>query len=425
LRILDDLRNGALLDAAFDRYAGILDSRNRRWLHELVFGTLRTRSRLDALIDPRVTGGMIRLNPILLDLLRLGTYQLLLMGGVPAYAAIAQTVELAKENYGMGAGRLVNAVLRRLDRERENLMLPVPDDLVEALALEFSQPAWLITRWFDQFGEAETRKLLAANNLEPGIHVRPFAISGADLHAELGRSVATSGTSPFLEDGARLAPRVSLTDLGAFRRGVLFVQDPAATLVAKYAAFGEGSSVADLCAAPGGKALEICATVDFVAAGDRSLPRMRRMKENLKRLHAAQIAPFVADAGMPPLREPSCVLLDAPCTGTGTFRRHPDARWRLKPSDIAVMAAQQHDLLRAAAAAVAAGGLLVYSTCSLEAEENDLQVEAFLHENPGWHEEVPPEGSVPTDVLDNGRLRVLPHRHECDGAFAVRLRKRV
>jgi 16S rRNA (cytosine967-C5)-methyltransferase len=201
------------------------------------------------------------------------------------------------------------------------------------------------------------------------------------------------------------------------------VQDPAATLVTRYAAFPGGARVADVCAAPGGKAVELSRTADFVAAADASIARLGRLRETILRLELPNVFPVVMDAREPALAPLDAVLVDAPCTGTGTFRRHPDARWRLKPIDVAVQAAAQHSILRAAAGLVARGGLLVYSTCSLEPEENDAQVETFLAERPEWTLEPPPDGSVPESVLDVGRLRVLPHRHGTDGAFAARLRR--
>jgi 16S rRNA (cytosine967-C5)-methyltransferase len=160
-----------------------------------------------------------------------------------------------------------------------------------------------------------------------------------------------------------------------------------------------------------------------VIAGDKSIARLQRLLANVRRLETTNIYPFVGDARDPAIRPVDAVLIDVPCTGTGTFRRHPDARWRLKVSDLAVMAALQKGILRAAARAVRPGGILIYSTCSLEPEENDAQVDSFLAENPNWLVEPPPEGSVSPDLLDNGRLRVLPQRHGTDGAFAARLRR--
>src|SRR3954471_8352341 len=151
-QIAGDLRSGELLDASFDRRTARFDARDRRWTRELVYGSLRRRAEVDAHLQARGKGGIGRIEADLLDLMRLGTYQLLVMGSVPAYAAIGQTVELAKRRHGIGASKLVNAVLRRLDRDRETLTLPAIDDAVEAMALEQSHPSWLIARWIARYG---------------------------------------------------------------------------------------------------------------------------------------------------------------------------------------------------------------------------------------------------------------------------------
>jgi len=405
-----DLRRGQLLDVAFDARVGPLDARDRRWTQELLYGMLRRRSILDSYLSERVKGGLVRLDPDLGDLLRLGAYQLLSMRSVPAYAAIAQTVELAKQRHGIGASKLANAVLRRVDRERDALTLPRLTDPVDALALQHSHPRWLVARWVARWGAAETEQLLIANNTEPSTVLRPYGIVREQLET-------------MLRDSIQLPHGVSLTELGAFRKGLFFVQDPASTLVTQYADVPPDARVADLCAAPGGKTLELSRTASLVVAGDRNLHRTQRLLENLRRVEARNISSVVMDARHPAVREMDAVLIDVPCTGTGTLRRHPDARWRLRISDLAVMAALQRSILRAAAAAVRPGGLLIYSTCSLEPEENDAQIESFLAEGSDWQLEPPAEGVVPASVLDAGRLRVLPQRSGVDGAFAARLRR--
>ncbi|MGH7669187.1 MAG: 16S rRNA (cytosine(967)-C(5))-methyltransferase RsmB [Gemmatimonadaceae bacterium] len=418
-----DLRRGELLDTTFDRRTAVLDARDRRWTRELVYGMLRMRGRLDTLLAERVRGGLGRLDPEVLDLLRLGSYQLLQMGSVPAYAAIAQTVEMAKQRAGPGAGKLANAVLRRLDRERDTLPQPTTADSVEALASAYSHPQWLVARWLERWGEDETRRLLASNNTEPPIVARPVHVVREQLEASLEAAGVHVADAPLVPDSVVLTPPVpALTELGAFKRGLFHIQDPAATLVTRYAAIAPGVTVADLCAAPGGKAIELARTAGVVFASDISPHRLQRLRENVRRLELANIFPYAADASVPALRPVDAVLLDAPCTGTGTMRRHPDARWRLKPSDLGVMTALQWMLLSSAAALVKPGGLLVYSTCSLESEENDDTIDRFLASHPGWHLEPPPPGAVPNGVLDKGRLRVLPQRHGADGAFAARLR---
>ena len=252
----------------------------------------------------------------------------------------------------------------------------------------------------------------------------PAGVVREQLEASLEASGVHGGDAPLMTDSVALPQGVALTSLAAFRQGQCFVQDPAATAVVRYAAIPAGSRVVDLCAAPGGKAFELARTAAVVVACDASASRLGRVVETAARLGTSNLFPVVADARFPVIGRSDAVLLDAPCTGTGTFRRHPDARWRLKPSDLAVMGAVQRALLNAAAAVVAPGGLLVYSTCSLEQEENDAQVEAFLADHPEFTLEPPPPGAVPDAALDAGRLRVLPHVHGTDGAFAARLRRR-
>jgi 16S rRNA (cytosine967-C5)-methyltransferase len=421
--IASDLRNGEMLDSSFERRAARLEARDRRWLRELVYGMLRQRGALDAILEERVRGGLSRVNVDLVDLMRLGVYQLLHMGSVPAYAAIAQTVELAKARHGIGASKLMNAVLRRIDRERNELTVPVPADKLEALAVRYSHPKWIVQRWLARYGEEGTVVLLMKNNAEAPVVVRPYGIVREQLEAMLEASGIDVMDAPLARDSIQLAGVISLTDLGAYRQGLFFVQDPGSTLVTEYAAIEPDSVVADLCAAPGGKALELSRTARVVLAADRSLNRLQRLRENRHRLEARNIVLAVGDARFPIIRELDAVLIDVPCTGTGTFRRHPDARWRLKVSDLAVMSSLQASILKAAAKVVKPGGLLIYSTCSLEPEENDLQIEAFLAANPDWKLDPPPAGSVPAEAIDNGFLRVLPHIHGSDGAFAARLRR--
>jgi len=421
--ICADLREGEMLDFSFEKRAAGLDARDRRWLRELVYGMLRQRGAIDAILEERVRNGLARVDADLVDLMRLGVYQLLHMGSVPAYAAIAQTVELAKVRHGIGASKLMNAVLRRIDRERSDLTVPVPADPVDALAVRYSHPRWLVARWLARFGEEGTTVLLMKNNAEAPVVIRPYGIVREQLEATLEASGVEVDDAPLARDSIQITGGISLTELGAFKQGLFFVQDPGSTLVTQYAAIPQNAVVADLCAAPGGKALELSRTARLVVAADRSAQRLGRLLDNRARLEAHNLLVIVGDARFPAVREMDAVLVDVPCTGTGTFRRHPDARWRLKVSDLSVMSALQGSILRAAAGAVKPGGLLIYSTCSLEPEENEVQVEEFLSRNSGWKLEPPPAGTVPPETMDGGFLRILPQSHGSDGAFAARLRR--
>jgi 16S rRNA (cytosine967-C5)-methyltransferase len=424
--ICGDLRRGELLDSSFDRQSVRLEPRDRRFTRELVYGMLRRRGWIDGLLEGRVRGGLARLDVDLLDLFRLGAYQLLYMRSVPAYAAIAQTVELAKRRHGVGAARLTNAVLRRLDREREALDVELPADPIDALAVVESHPRWLVARWVARWGEDDTRRLLQANNTEAPLVARPIHAVREQVEASLEAAGVTVADAPLVPDSILLtSPITALTELGAFRQGLFHLQDPASSLVTKYASLPENGTAraADVCAAPGGKSVELSRRAAAVYASDLSFTRLRRVSENIRRMELTNVFAYVADARRPAIREVDAVLIDAPCTGTGTFRRHPDARWRLRTSDLAVMSALQREILRSASAIVKPGGILVYSTCSLETEENDTQVERFLTEHKNWRPDPPAEGAVPATVLDAGRLRVLPQRHGTDGAFAARLRR--
>lgn len=431
--ILTSLRGGTLLDAAFERVTTALDPRDRRWVQELVYGLLRSRGWIDSILAPRITGGLARLDADLGDLLRLGAYQLLSMGSVPAYAAIAQTVELAKRRHGIGASKLVNAVLRRIDRERDLPAVATPDgaaaaldrnhDASERLAVRTSHPRWLLERWIAQWGKESTEQLTVHNNSEAPIIVRPFGITRDELHDMLQERSVETVNAPLITDGLQLPPGVALTQLGAFQRGQLYVQDSGSALVVQYADIPRGHVVADLCAAPGGKALALLQAGATVIASDRSANRLQRLHANLERMHATHVDVREMDATAPTLEPVDAILVDVPCTGTGTFRRHPDARWRLRVSDIALLPVLQRDILAAASSCVKPGGLLIYSTCSLEREENDDVVNEFLADDDAFVLEPPPVGTVPDAVLDDGFLRVLPQAHSVDGAFAARLRR--
>ena len=431
--ILTSLRGGTLLDAAFERVTTALDPRDRRWVQELVYGLLRSRGWIDAILAPRITGGHARLDADLGDLLRLGAYQLLCMGSVPAYAAIAQTVELAKRRHGIGASKLVNAVLRRIDRERDLPSVASPagtadaldrtHDAIERLAVRTSHPRWLLERWIAAWGREATERLTAHNNGEAPIIVRPFGITTAELREMLAERDVLTVPAPLFDEGLQLPPGVALTQLGAFQRGQLFVQDSGSGLVVQYASITPGSVAADLCAAPGGKTLALLQAGARVIASDRSANRLQRLNANLERMHATHVDVREMDATAPTLEPVDAVLIDVPCTGTGTFRRHPDARWRLRVSDIALLPVLQRDILAAASSCVKPGGLLIYSTCSLEHEENDAVVHEFLAEDDSFVLEPPAAGVVPDVVLDKGFLRVLPQEHGVDGAFAARMRR--
>ena len=211
-------------------------------------------------------------------------------------------------------------------------------------------------------------------------------------------------------------------ELPGFASGSCYVQDPAQALVVRYFDLPAGARLFDACAAPGGKTIAFSAHAGFVAAGDLRPVRVRRLRENLERASAGPAAVLVADAEAPAVRPMESVLLDAPCLGTGAFARHPDARWRVSETALAELAVQGGRLLRTLAEAVRPGGLLFFSTCSLEPEENEVQIEAFLASDARFRRE--PSSTVSPELLTPaGDLMLLPQRHGTDGAYAARLRR--
>jgi len=417
--ILREVARGRRLDLAFSASAEGLEPRDRRWVQEATFGAVRLRGRLDHLLGLHLHRGLGSVSGPVLDLLRLGAYQLLYMDGVPPYAAISQTVDQVREKGGGSVARMANGVLRSLSREG-GAMDRFPEleaDPVAHLATWGSHPEWLLRRWLRRWDPQEVSRLVGWNNAPPPLYVRPLGMSTEDaahhLEAEGFRVESPGGGIPCLRFQDGTDPATLLGDFSGI------VQDPGAALVTVYADPPAGVWVADLCAAPGGKALALADGGAYVLAADRSLPRMRLLGRNLDRV-GGRVGLVVADARRPPLSEARFVLLDVPCSGTGTIRRHPDARWRLTPEMLERLVALQTEILAAAAGLIPRGGHLVYSTCTLEEEENEVQVDRFVEAHPQFSLE--DTGAVGPEFLDErGCLRVTPQDAGYDGAFAARL----
>jgi 16S rRNA (cytosine967-C5)-methyltransferase len=420
-RILSEVDRGRRLDRAFDQEAPRLRVRERAWIHELTYGLTRYRGRLDHLLDLHLDRGVESLDPPVLILLRMGAYQLLRMGSVPSYAAVSQTVSQVRSEAGRSASGMANAVLRALSRTGggEERFPSFETDPAGHLERWGSHPRWLVDRWIARFGVQETRALVEANNRIPSLHLRPLGV-GLDEARDRLRAAGIPSRSDLpgsgtlrLEEGTD--PAAALDLLPAL------VQDPAAGLVVGWVGQVTGLEVADLCAAPGGKGMGLAAGGARVVGLDPSVSRLALMAEAVARL-ALPVGLVVARGEAPPLRPRDVVLVDAPCSGTGTLARHPDARWRLRPETLETLVGLQDRILDGAAGAVRPGGLLVYATCTLEPEENRERVEAFLGRHPDF---VVEDGPVATaEVRSGGFLEVLPQRTGTDGAFAARLRRR-
>jgi 16S rRNA (cytosine967-C5)-methyltransferase len=417
--VLHDIRRGIPFDKALERALVGLSEVDRRLAHELAAGVLRHRSLLDQAVAPHLDGGPTAVREDLLDILRLGAYQLLYLERVPRHAAVDTAVTLARRIAGPRVGGFVNAVLRRIPSDPAQAG-DEPEASPGGLALEYSHPEWLVARWINRFGVGDAERLLQANNTRPRLVVQPARWSVDALIASLDQQGIGWQHAPF---GAGLVVTGRRPqELPGFSTGACFVQDPAQALVVRYFDLPLGARVFDACAAPGGKAIALSGRAGFVAAADLRPARVRRLRENLQRAGGERTAVLVADAAAPPVRGVDTVLLDAPCLGTGTFAHHPDARWRVTEAALGELAAQGGRLLRTLAEAVRPGGLLFFATCSLEPEENEVQIEAFLANDSRFVRE--PSHAVPGELLTPvGDLVLLPHRHGTDGAYAARLRR--
>jgi 16S rRNA (cytosine967-C5)-methyltransferase len=380
---------------------------------------LRQRSVLDDRLAPLIPRGWDAVSSELQDILRLGAYQLTALERVPPHAAVDTTVALAKTRVGARAARFVNAVLRRLARSGPAAAVHHADD-AERLAAEYSHPVWLVRRWLQAFGVDGVERLLRWNNSRPKLVLQP---AREDLDALAGRWRAAGIDSEPAPYGAGIVSSVSQpAELPGYGEGGFIVQDPAQALLTRFADLPASAMVYDVCAAPGGKTIALGRHARTVVAGEVSPLRAQRLAENLRRAGSGREFVVVADGREPPLRQADVVVLDAPCLGTGTFGRNPDARWRVSPEALASLETLQAELLEAAADVVGSGGLLVYSTCSLEPEENQLQVDRFLAGHPEFERE--PAGAIPDNLISRlGDLMILPQQHAMDGAYAARLRR--
>jgi len=401
----------AILSAASSRFS----ERDRRLLAEIVYGTLRWLRRLDHAIEGAAARPASSIDGDLLTVLRVGAAQLLALERIPPHAAVSEAVELASRRAGRRAAGFVNAVLRRIAEKPSFDAWPVEiDDPMRRLAVESSHPDELVSRWWRFYGEERTRAIVAADNAPRRLHLLAFRDRGGPeaLRAALAAEGVESDASALSPVGVVTADRRALSS-SAYRDGLFYVQDEASQAAALVPPPAAGERVLDVAAAPGGKGLAILAAqpTAFVVFADRSLARLRRLDENLARLRRS--APrAVADAAAPPWR-PSFdrVVVDAPCSGTGTLRRHPELRWRFSEPELRRLASESAIWLAGAAAAVAPGGRLLLVTCSIEPEENEevvarvLALRSDLARESLVHAELPPSDA---GDLEAGRWRVLP-----------------
>ena len=410
------------------RAAKLRDPREAGLLTELVQGVLRHRAPLDHAIAEAAKRPVDDMDVDALTALRIGAYSLLYLERVPDFAAVDTSVTLVKEAGRAKAAGFVNGVLRTIARRRLELLPPVPSrGDVRGLALFRSHPEWWTRRLVDRLGWDRADALMAANN-QPAATVLATTGEPSAVLAALGAAGVDATACRFVPSALRVVSGVpQRTDV--FRDGALWIQDEASQLAVSLFGSAVGPRVLDACAAPGGKTLGLAARSrpgGLVVAADRHPKRLLRLVQNVRRVGAHDVVTLVADMSKPaPL---SCsfddVLVDAPCSGTGTLRRHPEIRWRLTPDDLRMTADRQRRILGATADLVRASGRLVYSVCSIEPEEGEQIVAGFLAARPDFSR-VDPRPALPAAaaalVGDDLAVRTSPVDDGMDGFYAVLL----
>jgi 16S rRNA (cytosine967-C5)-methyltransferase len=411
-------RGGALLAERLARAdVEALAPRDRAFLHELVMGTLRHRGLVDHALASAVDRPLGRLDPAVLTILRLGAYQVLRLR-VPDRAAVSESVELARVAAPRATG-IVNAVLRRLSRQGPPALPDFEREPLAWLTTAGSLPRWLAERWLSRLGPAVARARAEALSQPPPI---VFRLNPRVTDADARMGAAGVAAAPLAVPGAMEVSEGALGGLAA--EGVAYAQDQGSQMIAHLAA-RESGRVLDACAAPGGKStlLADLGPSARVVAGEVSRARLGTLAALVARWGCANVCVVGADARRPPFAAPfDSILLDAPCSGLGTLGRHPDIRWRARPDDLTRQARRQRELLEGVAPLVAAGGTLVYATCSIEPEENEGVIGPFLESHPEFAAGPPPDWA--RAFTDGPFLRMLPERDGGDAFFAAKLERR-
>lgn len=421
-------QEGIFAEEGVEKYcAGVgFSGEDRRLVGELVFGTTKLRKRIDYLLSQVLDEKLERLTPWMRNILRMGIYQLAFTDKIPAYAAINESVNLAKKYGHTGVASLVNGVLRNYERKKEQIKFPQEE--LEFISSFYSFPEWLIEKWLSSFGRENVIGLCEYFNRKPnlGVRVNQLKSSATEVENYLQEISLSFRKGSFLEGFYYLESAVELDELELLPEGKIYIQDEASLLAVELLDPKPGETVLDLCAAPGGKSGYLAQKMQNqgkVIAVDKSETKLRLVRENCQRLGATIVEALLGDAVDFATAPVDRILVDAPCSGTGVLNRNADARWQKKPEDLERLAQLQLSILKNAASLVKPGGIIVYSTCSIMPEENQIVIQNLLAKHSELKVADAGQFFAAELVTQEGYLRTLPFMHKIDGAFAVRLVK--
>lgn len=438
LKILYEINEkGAYSNIALNKYltAKEFGDRDRAFITELVYGTVKWKLRLDRTIAACSKIKLTKLSPWIINILRLGAYQLLYMSKVPPSAACNESVRLAGRYGHKASAGFVNAVLRNIARGGGGEVIPDRDeDPAGYLSVKYSYPQWLTAKYAEMFGMDFAESLLDAGNETPELTVRAntLKVNANELIDILKKEGIDAVPGRYAKEAVVIKSPVSVARLESFRNGLFQVQDESSMLTAAVLAPMPGETVLDACSAPGGKATHMAQLMKnrgTIIASDIHEHKLKLVEEAASRLGTDIIKTELHDAAVPDeskFERYDRVLLDAPCTGLGIIRRKPDIKWTRESGDIAGITELQRKLIDNASRAVKPGGTLVYSTCTVLPEENEYMIRSFLENNEEFYEDditayLPPALAM---HANGGMLQLYPNRDGIDGFFIARLRRK-
>ena len=410
-----------------------LDSRDRALVTELSYGIQRQRNRLDYIIDSFSHRPLRRLQPEVLDMLRMGTYQISMMR-IPQHAAVNETVDAAKRLLNKGAASFVNAVLRRTAESLDELTWPSREDFLDYLEIVHSHPRWLAEYLVDNFGKEDAEALCIADNALPKLTLRVNTniISRDDLISEIVSLEGEARPSPYLQESIIEASLPHKNLVGLLEKGSCVVQDESSMLVSHAVDPPPGSTIVDACAAPGGKSTHLALLGGDnckIIAVDKNPKRLKALTNLVSRQRLSNIEVKEGDAarlGELLDEKVDAVLVDAPCSGLGTLQRNPELKWRRGRDELSILADDQLVLLDGCADSLSPEGILVYSVCTFTWEETTSVLDRFLSKHDdfrlaGLSSHLPEPFS--TEAGRSGHIQLMPHIHSMEGMFIARLQK--
>lgn len=424
-------RTDSYLDKVLDAElkSSDLNDLDKGLLNELAHGVLRWQSRLDWVLNGFSHGNFAKSEINVKNALRVALYQILFLDRIPHPAAVNEAVEFVKRIRGEKPGGLVNAVLRNIIRNLDGIRYPDPaEDKVQYLSVYYAHPTWITKRWVERYGEEEAVKLFVADNERPGLSLRinRLKVEPGQFLQLLDRQQIQYTGSQYLGFFVKVRALAKIGQMDLFRSGYFTIQDESAALPCLLLDPKPGDQIIDLCAAPGGKTTNMAELMENkgeILAVDRHEAKLTQIKGSAERLGLTNIKLVQAD-GTEMQHDPvDRVLVDAPCSGLGVLMKKPDMKWKRELQDLPNLIRLQLALLENAALLLKPGGVLVYSTCTTEPEENEQIVRAFLNRHPEFLLENAGPFVSHDLVTKEGFVQTFPHKHGMDGSFAARLVK--